>query len=265
MKGSPVHLGKMVMNLLTNAAEASLEKGKVMIRTENRYLDSAVAGYDDMKEGEHVILTVSDRGKGISPDDIGRIFEPFYTKKVMGRSGTGLGLAVVWGTVKDHGGYIDVKSAEGEGTTFTLYFPAVREEEDTEQQKPSFSEYQGRNESILVVDDVEEQRKLALNMLNALGYQATTVSSGEEAVEYLQNNRVDLLVLDMIMAPGMDGLETYRRIMEFSPGQKAVIVSGYSETDRVREVRELGAKDYIQKPYLMDKFGLAVRKALDRY
>ncbi|OPY10004.1 MAG: Blue-light-activated protein [Syntrophus sp. PtaB.Bin001] len=264
IKGSPVHLGKMVMNLLTNAAEASFEQGKVMIGTENRYLDSPVSGYDELKEGEHIILTVSDQGKGIAPKDIGRIFEPFYTKKMMGRSGTGLGLAVVWGAVKDHGGYIDVKSAEGEGTTFTLYFPAVREAEDTEQQKPLFSEYEGRNESILVVDDVEEQRKLALNMLTTLGYQATAVSSGEEALEYLQTTKVDLLVLDMIMTPGMDGLETYRRILEFSPKQKAVIVSGYSETDKVREVRELGAGAYIQKPYLMDKFGLAVRKVLDR-
>ncbi len=233
------------------------------IRTEIVISIRRVTGYDDMKEGEHVILTVSDQGKGIAPR-IPAGFSSLFTQKNDGQKRNRPGLAVVWGAVKDHGGYIDVKSAEGEGTTFTLYFPVVREEEDTEQRQASLSQYQGRNESILVVDDVEEQRELALNMLTTLGYQVTAVSSGEEAVEYLRTNRVDLLVLDMIMTPGMDGLETYRRIMEFSPKQKAVIVSGYSETDRVREVRELGAGAYIQKPYLMDKFGLAVRKVLDR-
>jgi len=263
MNGSPVHLGKMVMNLLSNAAEASFKPGEVTIRTENRYLDSPVSGYDDMQEGEHVVLTVTDQGKGIAPEDIGRIFEPFYTKKVMGRSGTGLGLAVVWGAVKDHGGYIDVKSAPGKGTTFTLYFPVVREEEATEQQKASFTQYQGRKESILIVDDVEEQRELALSMLSTLGYRVAAVSSGEEAVEYLRSNRADILVLDMIMAPGIDGLETYRRILEISPGQKAVIASGYSETERVKEVQKLGAGAYVQKPYLMEKIGLAIRRELD--
>ena len=101
--------------------------GEVTIRTENRYLDRPIRGYDDMQEGDYVVLTVSDTGRGISADDLGKIFEPFYTKKVMGRSGTGLGLAVVWGTVKDHRGYIDVQSEEGKGSAFTLYFPVTRE------------------------------------------------------------------------------------------------------------------------------------------
>ncbi|SEM01851.1 His Kinase A (phospho-acceptor) domain-containing protein [Syntrophus gentianae] len=264
MNGSPVHLLKMVMNLVSNAAEASFAQGKVTISTENRYLESPVSGYDDVRAGEHLVLTVSDRGKGIAPEDIGRIFEPFYTKKVMGRSGTGLGLAVVWGAVKDHEGYIDVKSTEGKGSTFTLYFPVVREKEATEQQPVSLLQYQGKNESVLVVDDVEGQRQLASSILTMLGYQVTAVSSGEEAVEYLRKNRADLLVLDMIMTPGIDGLETYRRILEISPQQKAVIVSGFSETERVREVQRLGAGAYIRKPYLMEKIGLAIRRELDR-
>ncbi len=264
MNGSPVHLLKMVMNLVSNAAEASFAQGEVMISTENRYLESPVSGYDDVRAGEHLVLTVSDRGKGIAPQDIGRIFEPFYTKKVMGRSGTGLGLAVVWGAVKDHEGYIDVKSTEGKGSTFTLYFPVVREKEAMEQQQVSLLQYQGKNESILVVDDVEGQRHLASIILTMLGYQVTAVSSGEEAVEYLRKKRADLLVLDMIMTPGIDGLETYRRILEISPQQKAVIVSGFSETERVREVQRLGAGAYIRKPYLMEKIGLAIRRELDR-
>jgi len=102
-----------------------------------------------------------------------------------------------------------------------------------------------------------------LSMLSTLGYRVAAVSSGEEAVEYLRSNRADILVLDMIMAPGIDGLETYRRILEISPGQKAVIASGYSETERVKEVQKLGAGAYVQKPYLMEKIGLAIRRELD--
>lgn len=123
--GSPVHLSKTLMNLISNAMEAMVDGGKMLIMTENRYIERPIRGYDDVKEGDYVVLSVSDTGIGISSEDIKRIFEPFYTKKMMGRSGTGLGMTVIWGTVKDHKGYIDVQSAEGKGTTFTLYFPVA--------------------------------------------------------------------------------------------------------------------------------------------
>ena len=126
--GSAVHLGKSLFNLVSNAAEAMQDSGMVTIMTANQYLDRPIDGYDDIREGEYVVLTVSDTGQGISEEDLKHIFEPFYTKKIMGRSGTGLGLAVVWGTVKDHGGYINVRSEVGKGSIFTLYFPATREE-----------------------------------------------------------------------------------------------------------------------------------------
>jgi len=154
IKGSSTHLNKTVMNLLSNAAEAISGSGEVLIRTENRYLDRPIHGYDTTKEGEYAVLTVSDTGSGISQADLGRIFEPFYTKKVMGRSGTGLGLAVVWGTVKDHDGYIDVQSTEGEGSIFTLYFPVTREDLTNAEQVVPQSTYMGLGEHILVVDDV---------------------------------------------------------------------------------------------------------------
>jgi len=128
INGSQVHLSKTVMNLVSNAMEAMTSGGIVTVRTENRYLDKPVSGYDVLQEGDYVVLTVADEGEGITAEDMKRIFEPFYTKKVMGRSGTGLGLSVVWGTVKDHGGYIDVQSERGRGTTFTLYFPVTYEE-----------------------------------------------------------------------------------------------------------------------------------------
>ena len=262
--GSPVHLSKTVMNLISNAAEALPEGGRIVLSTENRYIDRPVRGYEDVVEGDYVVLTVADKGVGISPEDIKKIFEPFYTKKKMGRSGTGLGMAVVWGTVKDHHGYIDVQTREGKGTTFTLYFPVTRKEQGKDETQLSIEHYRGRGKSILIVDDVEQQRDIASGMLKELGYAVTSLSSGEEAVEYLKTNRVDLLVLDMIMDPGIDGLETYRRIIKFRPGQKAIIASGFSETKRVKKAQRLGAGAYVKKPFLSHKIGPAIRAEFDK-
>ncbi|MCX5846954.1 MAG: PAS domain S-box protein [Deltaproteobacteria bacterium] len=262
--GSPLHSSKSIMNLISNAAEAMPDGGVITVTTCNRYLDIPIKGYDTMEEGDYVVLSVSDTGKGISPQDISRIFEPFYTKKVMGRSGTGLGLAIVWGTVKDHGGYIDVQSEEGKGTTFSLYFPVTRKELPKVQPPVSVNEYMGRRETLLVVDDVQAQRELAVAMLNNLNYQVTSVSSGEEAVEHLKANKADLVLLDMIMDPGIDGLQTYKKIIEITSNQKAIIVSGFSETDRVKEAQKLGAGAYVRKPYIREKLGLAVRRELDK-
>jgi PAS domain S-box-containing protein len=264
IKGSPVHLEKTVMNLLSNAAEAISGAGEVMIRTENRYLDKAVRGYDHVNEGDYVVLSVSDTGRGIPPDDLNKIFEPFYTKKKMGRSGTGLGLTIVWGTVKDHDGYVDVKSEEGKGTAFTLYFPVTREKMVDKAKKIPVGEYMGHGESVLVVDDVEGQRMVATALLMELGYRVHAVPSGEDAVDYLRGNKADILVLDMIMDPGIDGLETYRRILEINPHQRAIIVSGFSETDRVKETQKLGAGAYVKKPYVTEKIGVAIRDELAR-
>jgi PAS domain S-box-containing protein len=261
--GSSTHLSKTVMNLVSNAAEAMPEGGVLTVSTENRYIDRPIRGYDDVKEGDYVVLTVSDTGTGIASDDLEKIFEPFYTKKKMGRSGTGLGMAVVWGTVKDHNGYIYVQSTEGEGTTFTLYFPVTRELLE-ERSDISLKDYVGKGETILVVDDVEEQRKIASGMLKELGYSVASVASGEEAVEYLKSHKVDLLVLDMIMDPGLDGLDTYKKIIEFHPGQKAIIASGFSETDRAKALQSLGAGAYIRKPFLLEKIGIAVKEELGR-
>jgi PAS domain S-box-containing protein len=261
--GSPVHLSKTIMNLVSNAAEAMPDGGKIRLSTINQYVDTSINGYDDVEEGDYVILTVSDTGVGIKKKDMGRIFEPFYTKKVMGRSGTGLGMVVVWGTVKDHKGYIDVQSTEGKGTTFTVYFPVTKKEVTKDKSRLPIEDYTGKGESILVVDDVEEQREIAQGILSELGYSVTVVSSGEEAIEYMENNSVDLLILDMIMDPGIGGLETYKKILEHHPGQKAIIASGFSETGHVKEAQRLGAGQYIKKPYTLEKIGIAVREELN--
>ena len=120
----------------------------------------------------------------------------------------------------------------------------------------------GTGETILVVDDVEEQREIASEMLNKLGYSVSTVASGEEAIAYLKSNGADLLILDMIMDPGIDGLDTYKQIIQVHPDQKAIIASGYSETDRVKEAQRLGAGTYVKKPYTIEKIGFAVHAEL---
>jgi two-component system, cell cycle sensor histidine kinase and response regulator CckA len=262
--GSSVHLSKTVMNLVSNAAEAMPHGGNILISTQCKYIHQPIEGYDDVKEGDYVILTVSDTGIGIPSRDIERIFEPFYTKKVMGRSGTGLGMAVVWGTVKDHKGYIDVQSREGKGTSFTLYFPVTGKKINEKKEDLPIEAYMGKGESILVVDDVEDQREIASGILNKLRYTVTSVSSGEEAIDYLKNSSVDLLILDMIMDPGIDGLETYKKILKLHPEQRAIIASGFSETDRVKEAQLLGAGQYLKKPYTMEKMGLAVNQEFEK-
>lgn len=262
ISASAIHLEKVLMNLVSNAAEAIPDRGLITIAAKNQYIDRPVKGYDDVRKGEYVLLSVSDSGPGISPEDMDRIFEPFYTKKIMGRSGTGLGLTIVWSTVQDHGGYIDIKSGKN-GTTFDLYIPITREEISGDEKNISFDEYKGNGEKILVIDDEASQREIACSMLFELGYQTAAVPSGEDAVEYLEQNHADLVVLDMIMEPNMSGLETYREILKICPGQKTVIASGYAETADVKEAHKLGAGQYIRKPYTMEKIGLAIRKELE--
>ena len=263
VKGSATHLSKSIMNLISNAAEAMPDGGTIAISTCNTYLDTPIRDYEHIEDGEYVKLSIADTGTGIGRKDREKIFEPFYTKKQMGRSGTGLGMSVVWGTVKDHSGYIDVQSTTGEGTTFTIYLPVTREPLKANEAGVLIEEYKGQGESILVIDDVQEQREIATAILEKLGYHVSSVSCGEKAVEFMAHHSSDLLVLDMIMDPGIDGLDTYKKVIEFHPGQKAIIASGFSRTERVKALQRLGAGQYIKKPYTLAKLGLAVKQELD--
>ena len=265
ISGSTIHIRKVLLNLVLNAMEAIDLQGVVTLSTKNRYIDRPLRKYDDVNIGEYAVISVSDDGPGISHNDLERIFEPFYTKKIMGRSGTGLGLAVVWNVLQDHDGYIDVKSDPNDGTTFQLYFPISREEVIEKNLSLPIEDYFGNSESILIIDDVESQRKISKNMLKKLGYQTVVVNSGEDAVEYLQNHSVDLLLLDMIMDPGINGRETYKRIIRIHPNQKAVIVSGYAETEEVRKTQKLGAGKFVKKPFTLEKLGLAVKQELNKF
>jgi PAS domain S-box-containing protein len=260
---SPAHIKKSIMNLVINAYEAIEDHGTVTITTMNRYLDEPLKGYEYVKKGEYVMLTVSDDGSGISVKDLERVFEPFYTTKVMGRSGTGLGLAVVWNTIQDHDGYINVETGIN-GTVFELYFPARREDLFVEKEDVTPTDYMGHGEKILVIDDESNQRKIACGLLKRLNYSAEAVSNGEAAVEYVKEQVVDLILLDMIMPKGMNGRETYEAIIKIRPGQKAIITSGFSETEDVKATQRLGAGKYVKKPYSLEKIGLAVKAELEK-
>lgn len=262
ISGSPSHVSKIMMNLVINAAEAIQEEGTVGITTRNRYVDMPLSGYDTIEEGDYVVLSVADDGDGIAQEELNRIFEPFYTKKQMGRSGSGLGLSVVWNCVKDHNGYIEVSSTQSRGTVFEIFFPATRQNDDGGGNNFEINEYMGNGETVLVVDDIEEQRKIASDSLKLLGYTPLSVASGEKAISFTRNHPVDLILLDMKMEPGIDGLQTYMEILETYPGQKAIIASGFSESDRVKETLRLGAGQYIRKPYTLKKLALALNQEL---
>jgi PAS domain S-box-containing protein len=263
IRGSQIHIKKVIMNLVSNASEAIEGKGVVTISTSNIYLDKPISRYEDVKTGEYIVLSVSDNGPGIAPNNLERIFEPFFTKKVMGVSGTGLGLTVVWNIVQDHSGYIDVISNES-GTKFDLYFPITRDELLDKTTHVMLEEIKGRGEDILVIDDVENQREISCKMLDILGYRYVPVVSGEEAIAYLKENRVNLILLDMIMEPGISGRETYEQIVKIHPKQKAVIVSGFSQTEDVVAIQKLGAGQYIKKPFTLTELGTAIKEELKK-
>lgn len=255
---SESHLKKSIMNLVINAAEAT-GQGDVTLSTKNVEIDHGLEKGDMFLEpGTYVLFTIADSGSGIASEDIEHIFEPFYTKKKFGHSGTGLGLAVVWNTVLEHQGFIDVRQP-GQGSVFELYFPATANDviPDNSTEHPDLN---GNGEHILVVDDEEPIRALAKKMLTTLGYRVSLAASGEEAIDFVRKNNVDLLLLDMLMEPGINGYQTYQQIKDFRPDQRALIASGFSESSDVQQTQQLGAGAYIKKPYTLDELGQAIKK-----
>jgi CheY-like chemotaxis protein len=251
------------MNLINNGMEAMPDGGKIKISCSRTTLDEPYKGYEEIPAGEYTCLKVTDEGTGIPANAFTMIFEPFYTNKPTRTKGTGLGMTIIWATVKDHKGFVDISSKEHRGTTFTLYLPATNNAFTGPQQQATAPATTG-NETILLVDDLEEQLIIGTYILNNLGYKVVTAKESEEALTILTNQTIDLVILDMIMPGQLDGLETYQEILKLCPKQKTIIASGYSESERVKEMQELGAGSYIQKPYSMDELAQAVRKELDR-
>lgn len=264
LSGSLPHISKCIMNLILNAAEAMVTGGLLKISTEIVILEDDHRGYELIDAGNYVVVTIEDNGVGIAETEIGRIFEPFYTRKQMGRSGTGLGMAVVWGTVKDHKGFVDVESKENIGSTFRLFFPSTDKQETKKILPDPIESFKGNGERVLVVDDSGLQREIAGKILIKLGYNVTTVGSGEDALEYLRENEAEILVLDMLMPNGMDGLDSYKEIKELKPKQRIIIASGFSETERIKELQSLSGGQYLKKPYTIEKLGKGVLHELKK-
>lgn len=255
---STVHVSKSIMNLMINASEAIAETGTITVHSRSEDVDAGQAPKYGLEPGSYVVLGISDTGSGIAEEDLDHIFEPFYTKKAMSRtSGTGLGLSIVWNTMLDHDGKVLVHSSE-QGTHFDLYFPATDAQIIQTDESPTLSELQGNGETILIVDDEPQLRDIAAKILQELGYETISKESGETAVAYLQDNSVDLVLLDMIMEPGMNGRDTFEKILHIHPGQKALLVSGFSKNTEVNKALTLGACCFIKKPYSIPELGKAL-------
>jgi PAS domain S-box-containing protein len=258
--GGASQLGRVVTNLVTNACDAMPTGGELSVTTRNVYVDEKQLGYKSIGRGEFVLLEVSDSGSGIDPEVIDRVFDPFFSTKEMDpQRGSGLGLSVVHGVVTDHQGAVDLHSKVGDGSTFKVYLPVVRDAPTSDQLDDVVERACG--ESILLVDDDPLQLEVVTSILETLGYRVHCVSSGEEAIDKIAIFRPDLVLLDMIMG-GIDGTETLKRILEWRSEQKVILISGFARIERVEEARQLGARGFLPKPLTRRPLARAIREAL---
>jgi CheY-like chemotaxis protein len=236
--------------------------GKLIIETDLAHItDNYVKTHLGAQPGTYVAISITDTGTGMDKDILEKVFEPFFTTKERGK-GTGLGLAMVYGVVKNHGGSVQVYSEVGEGTTFKIYLPADGRPE-AEQVVRWESPYNGKG-TILVVDDEESIRSLARDMLETHGYQTLLADGGEEALEIYRAHgaSIDLVILDMVM-PKMGGLQTFLQLKKLNPKIKAILSSGYSQNGKAQEILNQGARGFLQKPYQVSALLAKVRGVLD--
>jgi len=264
VNADPAQIEQALMNLAVNARDAMPERGKLMIGTKNITLDEKYCKMHlGVKPGEYVLLTVTDTGHGMDRETLGHLFEPFYTTKGVGR-GTGLGLSMVYGIIKSHEGYIFCDSQIGKGTTFEIYLPIIEQRHEME----GFREERipvGGKESILLIDDEESIRDLGSQILHQFGYTVLTASDGESGLELYgkERGKIDLVILDLIM-PGMGGRRCLEELIKMDPKVKVVIASGYSVDGPTKEGLEIGAKNFVSKPYAMRQMLKVVREVLDQ-
>jgi PAS domain S-box-containing protein len=259
----PTQIEQILMNLAVNARDAMPEGGTLTMSAKNETLDSEYAkSHPGVTAGDYVLLAIADTGTGMDAATIEHVFEPFFTTKEVGR-GTGLGLAMVYGIVKQHGGHIACHSERGHGTTFKIYLPAIKEtiEPATEslEDMPSLG-----TETVLLVDDEEAVRELGSRILKRNGYTVLTAADGEEALDLYtrQENGIALVILDLIM-PTMGGIDCLKRILQINPRERTLIASGYSGDTSIKECLNLGARGFVSKPFRYKELLKQVRKTLD--
>jgi len=254
---------QVLLNLFVNSWQAMPEGGELYIETRNTRLNEAYVKSFEVKPGDFVNISITDTGVGIDEDVLDKIFDPFFTTKELGR-GTGLGLASVYGIVRNHGGFITVESKKGEGSSFSIYLPASEERIDpkTDPTEPVF----GGKETILVVDDEEMVLEVSDKLLERLGYRVFTAGSGKEAVTCLKNapEKIDIVILDMVM-PGMGGKETFVALKAIEPGIKILLSSGYTLDGQAEEIMERGCDGFIQKPFRLETLSKKLKEILGNF
>jgi PAS domain S-box-containing protein len=252
-----------LVNLATNARDAMPKGGRLTIATRNRRLDEDYAArHPEVTPGDHAVIEVSDTGTGMSGEVIAHIFEPFFTTKERG-AGTGLGLSMVFGFIKQSGGHISVDSEVGVGTTFRLFLPRVRDPQRPEEEMPAAAVPLGRGEKILLVEDSDSIRRLATRMLTQLGYAATPVSNVADALAYLSDGRaVDLLFTDIVMPGKSDGLDLAAAVRERWPSVKILLTSGFPDNEGRHDLADFDLP-LLGKPYQREELARAVRAVLD--
>jgi signal transduction histidine kinase len=265
VSGDPGRLQQVLMNLALNARDAMVEGGELSFELDTiRLKPGERPPYRDMHAGEWVRLRISDSGTGIAPDVLAHVFEPFFTTKEPGH-GTGLGLAQVYGIVKQHGGYIDVESRVGEGSTFVIYLPALKEGARAIAPATEAAEEKGKGETILVVEDEPALLEAIVTALEGLGYHLLTAADGREALAVYEEHAksIDLVVSDLVM-PVMGGKELYRTLRENYPDLKMVLMTGYPLGKGTRELLDQQRVTWVQKPLDIAKLSQVVRSQLKR-
>jgi len=253
---------QILLNLYLNAWEAMPGGGELYLQTERITLDENYTTGYQLRPGNYVKISITDTGVGMDKATQQRIFEPFFTTKEMGR-GTGLGLASVYGIIKNHGGIINVYSEQGHGTTFNIYLPACEKEVVKEKELPE--EALEGTETILLVDDEDTIIDVSEQILKTLGYKVLSARSGKEAITTYRENKgkIDMVILDMIM-PDVGGGETYDQMKEINCDIKVLLSSGYSINGQATQILERGCDGFIQKPFTVKQLSRRIREILDR-
>ena len=262
IEADPGQMEQILMNLLVNAADAMPLGGDLFLKTANISHNEIRGKVYQPKPGDYVLLTVTDTGIGMDSKTLERIFDPFFTTKEVGK-GTGLGLASVYGIIKGHGGYIDVESEEGKGTTFRIYLPATKKK--IEKSVKSLDAILKGTETILIIDDEDLVLEVGQKFLVFMGYQALTARNGEEAIEVFRTHKgkIALVILDLVM-PKMEGGDVFDRLKAISPDVRVLISSGYSLDGEASHVLERGAYGFIQKPFDMRQLSQNIRTILNQ-